>query len=451
MTGRETGGVPTAAPAVSAVPRRVIVGASIGNAVEWFDFAIYGFLATILATNFFPSDDPTAGLLKAFAIFAAAFFVRPLGGLVFGPLGDRVGRQRVLAIVVVLMSAATVGIGLLPTYASIGVAAPVLLLVCRCLQGLSAGGEYGSGAVYLAEFAPKERRGFVVTVMLWAGVLGFLAGSVMVTALQSAISADAMTEWGWRIPFLMAGPLGLVGLYIRLRLDDSPEFVALSASDEVADNPLREVLTTSWRAITRVLGMFLVFNVGYYAVFAFVPGYLITPLGYSRMESFTSTTAAIAVALTVLLPTAALSDRIGRRPVLIAACALFLVCAYPAFLLVDSGSFAAAVTAHCLLAAIVALYMSAVVTAGVELFATRVRASGFSIGYNIASAVFGGTTPYVVTWLTARTGDHAVPAYYLTAAAIGSLATVVWLRESAGNPLHPTDATTPADEPGDRR
>jgi MHS family proline/betaine transporter-like MFS transporter len=417
--------------------RRVIVGASIGNAVEWFDFAIYGFLATILAANFFPLDDPTAGLLKTFAIFAAAFFARPLGGFVFGPLGDRIGRQRVLAIVILVMSAATLTIGLLPTYASIGVAAPVLLLICRCIQGFSAGGEYGGGAVYLAECAPAARRGLVVTIMLWSGVLSFLAGSVTVTALQAAMSVETMTSWGWRIPFLLAAPLGVVGLFIRLRLDDSPEFTELRATRQVAKNPLREALKTSWPSILRVFGLFLVFNVGYYAVFAFVPNYLITPLGYSRMQSFISLTAAIAVALVVLLPCAALSDRIGRRPLLIAACVLFLVGAYPLFLMVNSNSFAAAVVAHCLLGAIVAIYMSAVVTAGVEMFATRVRSSGFSIGYNIASAGFGGTTPYVVTWLTIATANHMVPAYYLAVASVGSLVTVLLLRESAGQPMTP--------------
>lgn len=435
LSARTVGAAQTPPPAV-AVTRRVLVGASIGNAVEWFDFAIYGFLASILATNFFPSDNPAAGLLQTFAIFAAAFFVRPLGGLIFGPLGDRLGRQRVLSIVIVLMSGATLAIGLLPTYASAGVTAPILLLVCRCLQGLSAGGEYGGGAVYLAECAPTTRRGLMVTVMLWSGVLSFLAGAVTVTALQAVMSTDAMTSWGWRLPFLLAAPLGLVGLYIRLRLEDSPEFTELRAADDVARRPLREALTTASPAILRVVGLFLVFNVGYYAVFAFVPNYLITSLGYSRMQSFSSMIAAIAVALVVLLPCAALSDRIGRRPLLIAGCLLVLLGAYPLFLMLDSHSFPWVVLAHCLLAAIVAVYMSAVVTAGVEMFPTRVRSSGFSVGYNVASAGFGGTTPYVVTWLTDATGNHLIPALYLSVGAMGSLVTVLFVRESASRPLN---------------
>jgi len=415
--------------------RKAVTGASIGNAVEWFDFATYGFLATILAANFFPAGDDTAALLKTFAIFAAAFFMRPLGGFVFGPLGDRIGRQRVLALVILLMSGATLAIGLLPTYQAVGVAAPLMLLFFRCLQGFSAGGEYGGGAVYLAEYASDERRGFVVTFMAWSGVVGFLLGSITVTVLQAALPAGAMASYGWRIPFLLAAPLGLIGLYIRTRLDDTPEFTELRKENKVAKRPLWEAVTTSWTSILQVFGLFLIFNVGYYVVFTFVPNYLIKPLGYGTTQSFASITLASSVALVLILPFAALSDRIGRRPMLIAGSAGFVVFAYPLFLLLNSGSLAAAMAAHCALAAIESVYISAAVTAGVELFATRVRYSGFSIGYNIAVAGFGGTTPYVVTWLTAATGNVMTPAYYLMAAAAVSLAAVLVLRETARRPL----------------
>jgi MFS transporter, MHS family, proline/betaine transporter len=423
-----------------AAVRKAVTGASIGNAVEWFDFAIYGFLATFIAANFFPSGDDTAALLKTFAIFAAAFFMRPLGGFVFGPLGDRIGRQRVLALVILLMSAATLGIGLLPTYSAIGVAAPLLLLVLRCLQGFSAGGEYGGGAVYLAEYARDRRRGLTVTFIAWSGVLGFLLGSITVTVLQATLSTSAMESYGWRIPFLIAAPLGLVGLYIRLKLDDTPQFEALSASDDVAASPLREAATTALRPILQVIGLFVVFNVGYYVVFTVLPTYMISTLQLSRTTSFVSVTLASLVALVLILPLAALSDRIGRRPLLIAGAVAFAVGAYPLFLLLNSGSVVAAVVAHCVLAAIESVYVAAAVTAGVELFATRVRYSGFSIGYNISVAVFGGTTPYVVTWLISETGNGLAPAVYLIAAAVVSVATLLTLRESAGRPLAASSA-----------
>lgn len=415
--------------------RRVVTGASIGNAVEWFDFAIYGFLATFIAAHFFPAGNETAALLNTFAIFAAAFFMRPLGGFFFGPLGDRIGRQKVLAVVILLMSAATLCIGLLPTYDSIGVAAPLLLLLFRCLQGFSAGGEYGGGAVYLAEFARDDRRGLTITFMAWSGVLGFLLGSVTVTLLQALLSAEAMESFGWRIPFLIAGPLGLVGLYIRLRLGDTPQFAELTKADKTADSPLREAISSSWRQILQVIGLFIVFNIGYYVVFTFLPTYFIKTLGFSKSLSFASITLACLVALVLILPLAALSDRVGRRPLLIGGAVAFVVLGYPMFLLLTSGSPGAAIAAHCVLAAIESVYISCAVSAGVELFATRVRFSGFSVGYNVCVAVFGGTTPYVVTWLTAATGNPIAPAFYLMAAAVLSLLTVLTLRESAGRAL----------------
>jgi MHS family proline/betaine transporter-like MFS transporter len=382
--------------------RKAAAGASIGNAVEWFDFAIYGFLATFIAANFFPSGNETAALLNTFAIFAAAFFMRPLGGFVFGPLGDRIGRQRVLALVILLMSGSTLAIGLLPTYAAIGVAAPLLLLFLRCLQGFSAGGEYGGGAVYLAEFASVKRRGLTVTFMVWSGVLGFLIGSVTVTLLQALLPTEAMESYGWRIPFLLAGPLGLVGLYIRLRLDDTPQFAELSKTQQLAKSLLREAVRTAWRPILQVVGLMIIFNIGYYVVFTFLPTYFIKTLHFTKTNPFVSITLASLVALILILPLAALSDRIGRRPMLMAGSLAFTIGGYPLFLLLNSGSVAAAIAAHCGLAAIEAVYVSAVVAAGVELFATRVRYSDFSIGYNICVAAFGGTTPYVVTGLPRR-------------------------------------------------
>ena len=415
--------------------RQVISGASIGNAVEWYDFAIYGFLATFIAANFFPAGNETAALLNTFAIFAAAFVMRPLGGLVFGPLGDRIGRQRVLAIVILLMAGSTLGMGLLPTYDAIGVGAPLLLLFLRCLQGFSAGGEYGGGACYLAEFASDERRGLTVTFIAWSGVVGFLLGSVTVTLLQTLLGDAAMDSYGWRIPFLIAGPLGLVGLYIRMKLTDTPAFEQLSASNDVATSPLREALRTAWRPILQVIGIMIMFNVGYYVVFSYLPTYFIKTLHLSKTVAFVSITMACVVAIVLILPLAALSDRIGRRPLLIGGTMAFALLAYPLFLLLNSGSVGAAIAAHVLLAAIESIYISVAVVTGVELFATRVRYSGFSIGYNVCVAVFGGTTPYMVAWLTGSTGNNQAPAFYVIVAAVVSLATVLTLRETGGRPL----------------
>ena len=303
--------------------RKAVRGAAIGNTVEWYDFAIYGFLATFIADKFFPSGDETAALLSTFAVFAAAFFMRPLGGFFFGPLGDRIGRQRVLALVILLMSGSTFAIGLVPSYDSIGVLAPLLLLFLRCVQGFSAGGEYGSGACFLAEYASDKHRGFVVSFLVWSVVVGFLLGSLTVTGLETLLSESAMDSYGWRIPFLIAGVLGVVGLYIRLRLGDTPDFERLRDEGDVAESPLKEALTTSWRPILQIAGLVVIHNVGFYVVFTFLPSYFTKTLEFTKTNAFVSITIASLVALVLIPPLGALSDRIGRKPLLIAGCSRF--------------------------------------------------------------------------------------------------------------------------------
>ncbi|KUI34907.1 MFS transporter [Mycobacterium sp. IS-1590] len=418
--------------------RKAVTGASIGNAVEWFDFAIYGLLATYIAEKFFPSGDETAALLSTFAVFAAAFFMRPLGGFFFGPLGDRIGRQRVLALVILLMSASTLTIGLVPSYDAIGVAAPLLLLFLRCLQGFSAGGEYGSGACFLAEYATDERRGFIVSFLVWSVVVGFLLGALTVTGLETVLSESAMDSYGWRIPFLIAGLLGVVGLYIRLQLSDTPEFENLREQGEVATSPLREALRTSWRPILQIAGLVVIHNVGFYIVFTYLPTYFTETLEFTKVDAFVSIAVASIVAIILIPPLGALSDRIGRKPLLYSGAIGFAVFVYPLFLLLNSGSLAAAVTAHAALAALESVFVSASLAAGAELFATRVRSSGYSIGYNMSVAIFGGTAPYVATWLVDRTGNQIAPAYYVVGAAVVSIATLLTMRETARQPLRAT-------------
>lgn len=415
--------------------RKAVRGAAVGNAVEWFDFAVYSVLATYIADKFFPSGNDTVALLNTFAIFAAAFFMRPLGGFFFGPLADRIGRQRVLAIVILLMSGSTFAIGLVPSYDMIGVAAPLTLLLLRCLQGFSAGGEYGSGACFLAEYAPDRHRGFVVSFLVWSVVGGFLLGSITVTVLEAVLPESAMDAYGWRIPFLLAGILGAVGLYIRLRLRDTPEFEELRDTGEVSDSPLKEALATSWRPILQIFGLVVIHNVGFYIVYTFLPSYFTKTLGFTKLDAFVSITVASVVALVLIPPLGALSDRIGRKPLLIAGSLGFAVFAYPLFLLLNSGSLATAIAGHVGLAAIESVFVSASLAAGAELFATRVRSGAYSIGYNTSVAIFGGTAPYVATWLTDRTGNELAPAYYVIIAAIVSFATVLTMRETSARPL----------------
>jgi MFS transporter, MHS family, proline/betaine transporter len=415
--------------------RRAIVGASVGNTVEWFDFAVYGYLAVTLGAVFFPSEDPTISLLSSFAVFGVAFVMRPLGGLFFGPLGDRIGRQRTLATVIILMSVSTFVIALLPGYATIGIWAPILLVAARLLQGFSAGGEFGGASAFIAEYSPDNRRGFLVSWLEFSTLIGFILGSTSVLVLSSVLSEDALTSWGWRIPFLLAGPLGLIGLYIRLRLDDTPEFRALESAGEVSQSPFKETITQNWRPILQVAGLVIIQNAGFYIVLTYMQTYITEQLGFSTTSASLSTVLTLLVGMALIPPLGALSDRVGRKPVLMASCVGFVVLTYPLFLLLNAGSLAGAIAAHVALGALLAVYLSTTIAALTELFPTRVRYGGFSIGYNVSVAIFGGAAPFLATYLISVTGNPLSPAFYLIAAAIATALTLLTIKETARTPL----------------
>ena len=418
--------------------RRAIVGASVGNTVEWFDFAVYGYLAVTLGAVFFPSEDPTISLLSSFAVFGVAFVMRPLGGLFFGPLGDRIGRQRTLATVIILMSISTFAIALLPGYATIGIWAPILLVLARLLQGFSAGGEFGGASAFIAEYSPDNRRGFLVSWLEFSTLIGFILGSTSVLVLSSVLSEDALTSWGWRIPFLIAGPLGLIGLYIRLRLDDTPEFRALESAGEVSQSPFKETITQNWKPILQVAGLVIIQNAGFYIVLTYMQTYITEQLGFSTTSASLSTVLTLLVGMVLIPPLGALSDRVGRKPVLMASCVGFVVLTYPLFLLLNAGNLAGAIAAHVALGALLAVYLSTTIAALTELFPTRVRYGGFSIGYNVSVAIFGGAAPFLATYLISVTGNPLSPAFYLIAAAIATAVTLLTIKETARTPLRKT-------------
>ena len=418
--------------------RRAIVGASVGNTVEWFDFAVYGYLAVTLGAVFFPSEDPTISLLSSFAVFGVAFVMRPLGGLFFGPLGDRIGRQRTLATVIILMSISTFAIALLPGYATIGIWAPILLVLARLLQGFSAGGEFGGASAFIAEYSPDNRRGFLVSWLEFSTLIGFILGSMSVLVLSSVLSEEALTSWGWRIPFLIAGPLGLIGLYIRLRLDDTPEFRALESAGEVSQSPFKETITQNWKPILQVAGLVIIQNAGFYIVLTYMQTYITEQLGFSTTSASLSTVLTLLVGMVLIPPLGALSDRVGRKPVLMASCVGFVVLTYPLFLLLNAGNLAGAIAAHVALGALLAVYLSTTIAALTELFPTRVRYGGFSIGYNVSVAIFGGAAPFLATYLISVTGNPLSPAFYLIAAAIATAVTLLTIKETARTPLRKT-------------
>ncbi|MET8473760.1 MFS transporter [Streptomyces sp. NPDC006422] len=415
--------------------RRVLAAAGVGHFVEWFDFGLYGTLAVVIGKHFFPSDNPQTSLLASFAVFGASFVVRPLGGLFFGPLGDRIGRRAVLSMVVLLTSGSTFVMGLLPTYSAIGLAAPVLLVLVRLVQGFAAGGESSGATALLAEYATPKRRGYFSSFVDTFGFLAFVAGSGLVLLLTSVLSDHSMDTWGWRLPFLLAGPLGLVGLYMRRKLEDTPDFRKLEETGSVERSPLRTALRTGRAAMLFCCGFVVIKAVGHWSLQSFMPSYLQTTLGFSSTASYAVTTVGL-LAIAVAVPfMGMLSDRVGRKPVMLGACAGIVLLSYPAFLLMAQGSAWGALAAMLVLGCLIAAFDGASSAAMAELFPTSIRYGSMAIAYNLAVAVFGGATPYFSTWLIGSTGNNLAPAFYISLCALITLVTVARARETAGTSL----------------
>ncbi|WP_020170088.1 MFS transporter [Gordonia polyisoprenivorans] len=426
--------------------RRAVSAAAIGNFITWFDFAAYGFLAVILGDVFFPSSNPATSLLATFAAFGVAFLMNPVGGFVFGRLGDKLGRKRILATVILLMSFSTFAVGLLPGYAAIGITAPVLLVILRIIQGFAAGGEPGGAATFLVESARKGRRAQTVSFWHASSYLANAAASLLVLFLHAVLSDGAMHDWGWRIPFLIAGPLGLVGLYIRLRLSDTAEFERLQSEGEVSQSPVREAIATHWRQILQVIGCIALQGAAFYFIFVYMETYLQSQVGFSPIQASVSTIICLCSAAIAIFAFARLSDRVGRRPVIIAGAVTSTAIVYPAFAGFATGNVIAIVIAHAAMGICLAMFMSASGAAMVEIFPSRVRYAGFSIGFNVSVAIFGGTAPYVATYLISVTGSSLAPSLILIVTGSMAIVAALTLRETAGprGDLAPNDYRRPA-------
>ena len=418
--------------------RRAVGAAALGNAMEWFDFGVYGYLAVTLGQVFFPASNPAAQLIATFATFTVAFLVRPLGGLVFGPLGDRYGRQKVLACTMVLMSLGTFSIGLIPTYDKIGLWAPALLLLARLLQGFSTGGEYGGAATFIAEYSTDRNRGLMGSWLEFGTLGGYIAGAGTVTTLHLLLSTPQMLDWGWRIPFMVAGPLGLLGLYLRMRLEETPAFKAYTEEAEKRDHErpgLGELLRVHGRQLLVCMGLVLVFNVTDYMLLTYMPSYLSVTLGYAESKGLLLIIIVMLVMMPLNIVGGIFSDRLGRRPMIIGACIALLLLAIPCLLLVRSGHDGLIFLGLLLLGVALVCFTSSMPSTLPALFYTPVRYSALSIAFNVSVSLFGGTTPLVTAWLVHHTGDPMVPAYYLMGAAVIGLVTMLFVRETAGLPL----------------
>ncbi|MDV6247858.1 MFS transporter [Rhodococcus opacus] len=428
-------GTVTAPPSHEALRRRAILGIGAGNLLEWYDFAVYAALATLLGKLFFASTDALTGLLATFSIFAVGYLARPLGALIFGQLADRKGRKATLFVVITIMGTATVLIGVIPTYASIGVLAPILLTAARIAQGISVGGEFSTSTSYLVEIAPEGRRGLYGSVSYLTANLGFALGLGLVYLLNSALDSAAMDSWGWRVPFLLSFPLLLVGMYLRTNITETPAFAALLAEGRTVESPLKSTLRNQWRPMARLLGMGFVFATSTYTVLAFALSYLLVVQEEPASVAYPSVLLVTVIGALLVPVFGALSDHYGRRPILLAGVAGVLVLSFPGFLLMSSGGFAAVTAGQLLLWLPAALFCGVFPAAFCELFPTRTRTTSVGLPMSVATAIFSGTTPVVATLLIEWTGSNIAPAGYLVASALISTAFVWTLTESAKREL----------------
>jgi MFS transporter, MHS family, proline/betaine transporter len=421
------------APVVHATDKshKAILAASIGNLLEWYDFGVYAYLASMIAAKFFPGSDPTASLLAAFAAYGVGFLARPLGGIVIGRLGDIKGRKAALVLTIFLMAFGTIGLGLVPSYQTIGVGAPILLVLLRILQGVAAGGEWGTSTAFMIEWSPPNRRGLFSSFQQVSTAGGSLLGSAVAATLTSSLSAQAMLDWGWRVPFLLGAILLLVGIYLRQNVEETPSYEA--SRKAVADQPVVAGLPLGALAF----GFTIFWTVAYYTLLAWMPSFTQRFAGLSPSESLWSNTIGL-VAMIIAVPFwGALSDRIGRRPLLMASAISIGLLAWPLFtLMTRGGGLAVVAPIQIVLGILLALYSGAGPAAISEIFPTHLRSTWMSTGYSLSVAIFGGFAPFIATSLIQLTGSPVAPTYlYLLPAAVISLLVIWKLRETSGHQL----------------
>jgi MHS family proline/betaine transporter-like MFS transporter len=414
------------------VRRRQLMAASIGNVLEYYDFVVYAFLAAIIAKQFFPNESEVASLLATFAAFGVGFLARPLGGLIIGRIGDQSGRKVALLITLFGMAIGTVGIGLLPSYAQIGALAPVLLVVMRLLQGLSAGGEWGGATSFIAESAPEGRRGLFGGIGQASIAGASLLGSIVAALVAMAFTPDQMQQWAWRLPFLLGGLLLPVGFYMRRNVEETPAFKA--NQNKVPVTPPE--FGSPFGMMAKAFGFTIVWTVGYYVMLSYMPTFLTKFAGLSQSQALWGNAIALAVLVAATPLFGVLSDHIGRKPLLLACCAAFVILPYPLFsIMLDKASFPTIVCLQIIINLFIAAFSGAGPAALAELFPTHSRTLLMSVGYSLSVAIFGGFAPYIATWLIDRTGSPIAPTYYLIASGIIS-GLVIWsFRETAHQEL----------------
>lgn len=422
--------------------RMTLSTVGLGTFIEWFEYASYAYLATTIAVVFFPNANSTTALLQTFGVFALSFLVRPIGGMFWGHFGDRIGPKRTLTLTIIGMGLATFMIGVLPGYATIGVAAPILLLAARMLQSFCAAGEYSGAAVLLAEHAPVNKRARWVSTVPLATSAGFLGASVAASLLNGLLPEGAVEEWGWRLPFLAAAVLTIVVRYIRSRVPDSPIREKMAEEKSVATAPLVELIKDHWPSMLRMLFIMAVNASGYYLVLTYMVTYIEVELGLTAFQSSLILSLALVLYLPLIFVGAWLSDVFGRRRLLLINVVGFIVLSYPAFVLLGQVGFLGVLLIQIALVALFSLNDSTFAVYFVEAVPAQVRLSGFAIPFNFGNAIFGGTAPFIATWLISVTDNSHAPAFLIIVLSVVGLIALLF----QGDPYDPKAARAAAEE-----
>jgi MHS family proline/betaine transporter-like MFS transporter len=409
--------------------RKAVVASAIGNVLEWYDFGVYIFFAGTIASTFFPAGDPTAALLSSFAVFGVGFLMRPLGGIIIGRFGDTHGRRAALTLTILAMAFGTVMVGVLPGYATIGIAAPVLLVVARLIQGFSAGGEWGGSTAFMVEWAPAARRGWYGSFQQASIALSLVLGSGTDALLTSILSPEDLATWGWRVPFLLGIVLALVGGYLRRNVEETPAYRAAGRAPAPA-------APGGFAAALRAFGFTIYWTVAFYILLSYMPTFTKQHAGVSASQALLANTIGVLVLMVLIPPFGALSDRIGRNPLLLASCAFFAVLTAPLFwVILGQPGFGVLVLIQIVFDAAIALYSGAGPAAISEMFQTIGRSTWMTPAYALAVAIFGGFAPFIAAWLIAATGSPLAPAFYVIAAAVISFIVIWRMPETAHEPL----------------
>lgn len=436
MSGDSATKAPTPTPRTAGDSKvRAVVAGSFGNVMENYDNLVYAYTATTLGQLFFPESNALVGTLYTFAVFAVGFIMRPLGAITFGHVGDKFGRRIALVVSVLMMGASTVLIGLLPTYGTIGVLAPVLLVILRMVQGFSVAGEWAGSAAFLVEYAPERRRGFFGSFNQVSTAAGFLLASGVVALNTTIFTEQQVSAWAWRIPFLLSALTAVAALWLRYGLSETPAFAEERAKGSTAKSPLREGLRTQFPGIARGFGFTMLWTVAYFFFLTYLPTWLTSVAGVEAGVARASNLVGLVTLTVCIAAFGALSDRIGRKPLLLAASAGFLVLSWPVLLLIEHGGVAGVYAGQILIGVILAMFSGPGPAALSELFPTKLRYSTMSIGYNFAVMAFGGTAPFVATGLLSLTGSGTATALLPIVSAVVTLAVLVGMKESAHRSL----------------